>query len=611
MLLIPIKPGQNDMSEVTKYNNSNHLNGTTFEGLGIELKNKQTGQIKTTCPECSDNRKNKKDRCLAVNIDTGLYHCHHCGWTGTTNNGGAYTDPKDYIESQRSISRQTLDKYHVTFSGSDINFNFYQNGKLHNTKVRSKDKKFRFTQSGKEQIPFNLDVINNSTELHITEGEIDCLSLIECGYTNTVSLPTGAKSLKWFETHTDELNHVEKFIICTDGDRPGIEARDKLLHILGEDRSFYVSYPKGLKDINEILTRMGANEVKRTIENAIPGNQIKKYLLEDSVTLDEVIESGKELFSIVNGIDRIPIARTGNFSLIKGKAKGRKTFFLTKLISIAVRNVSSGGITANVDGTIYCFDTEQERRDTQKVLQRICYLNSLEVMPDNLKVVNLRKRSTQERIKIIEDVIYNTPNLELVVIDGIRDLIKNINDPAESTEIVGKLLKWTGEKDIHIMTVLHENKSDGNSRGHIGTELDNKAETVISVNKDEKAGHLSIVSPVLTRGKDFEPFAISVRSDNGIDIPIIMDDYTPIKTSSNKSVIPHAYSPEQHEKALDYIFKNNALMWGDLIASTKNAWSKQGIVFGDNKARQFIQYWLDEEMIFKNENTKEYNNIPF
>ena len=49
--------------------------------IGIHT-NKTTGNIKTKCPKCSHNRRNKTDLCLSVNLDEGLYNCHHCGWNG-------------------------------------------------------------------------------------------------------------------------------------------------------------------------------------------------------------------------------------------------------------------------------------------------------------------------------------------------------------------------------------------------------------------------------------------------------------------------------------------------------------------------------------------------
>ena len=53
----------------------------SFEEVGIYLRN-TSGQEKTKCPECSPNRRKKADPCLSVNIDEGIWNCHHCGWKG-------------------------------------------------------------------------------------------------------------------------------------------------------------------------------------------------------------------------------------------------------------------------------------------------------------------------------------------------------------------------------------------------------------------------------------------------------------------------------------------------------------------------------------------------
>lgn len=61
-----------------------------LENLGIHVRDR-TGEQRTTCPQCSPNRKKKKDRCLAVRIDNdgARYYCHHCGW-----NGGVFADER-------------------------------------------------------------------------------------------------------------------------------------------------------------------------------------------------------------------------------------------------------------------------------------------------------------------------------------------------------------------------------------------------------------------------------------------------------------------------------------------------------------------------------------
>ena len=75
----------------------------------------------------------------------------------------------------------------------------------------------------------------------------------------------------------------------------------------------------------------------------------------------------------------------------------------------------------------------------------------------------------------------------------------DINSSTEATKLVGDLMQWTGEQNIHIQTVLHLNKGDDNARGHIGTELNNKAESVLLIARDNADADRSIVSPAFAR----------------------------------------------------------------------------------------------------------------
>ena len=44
----------------------------TFKDFNIDVGNKTTGKIKTQCPKCSHTRKNKRDKCLSVDLDKGF-----------------------------------------------------------------------------------------------------------------------------------------------------------------------------------------------------------------------------------------------------------------------------------------------------------------------------------------------------------------------------------------------------------------------------------------------------------------------------------------------------------------------------------------------------------
>src|SRR5690242_9223501 len=98
-----------------------------LENLGIDLKRKRTGSIKTTCPSCSETRCNKKDPCLSVNIDEGIYNCHHCDFRGRVfeKRTREYVKPAGrleklggkaltWFEAERKISNNTLLALKVT-----------------------------------------------------------------------------------------------------------------------------------------------------------------------------------------------------------------------------------------------------------------------------------------------------------------------------------------------------------------------------------------------------------------------------------------------------------------------------------------------------------------
>ena len=70
--------------------------------------------------------------------------------------------------------------------------------------------------------------IDPSKPLVITEGEPDCMSVIEAGYTNAVSVPNGCNSMKWIEQCWDWLEQFQKIIVWGDGDEPGIKARNEI-----------------------------------------------------------------------------------------------------------------------------------------------------------------------------------------------------------------------------------------------------------------------------------------------------------------------------------------------------------------------------------------------
>ena len=341
------------------------------------------------------------------------------------------------------------------------------------------------------------------------------------------------------------------------------------------------------KGLNTTDTETKSEEQKR-LENIA---RLQGFLADARVSPTEEIKPPIIALEIKNSDGSFSIWGTcGNFSAIIGKAKSRKSF----LTNIALSAATKGGevlglIKSNIlhKPGVACFDTEQSKYHVQLAVRRVCDQTGISE-PENLHVFGLRKYTPAERLEIIEFFIYNNPGIGLIVIDGIKDLITSINDEEQATMIVSKLLKWTEEMDTHIITVLHQNKSDSNARGHIGTELVNKAETVLSVTKAEGDTEISLVEPEQCRNREPEGFAFEVIDG----LPVLASNVamrTETKTSRIDvadiedfeiyKVLMHAFSFEDK-----YGYKN---LETQLKLSFKSELEKK---MGDNKLREIIKH---------------------
>ena len=189
---------------------------------------------------------------------------------------------------------------------------------------------------------------------------------------------------------------------------------------------------------------------------------------------------------VVLRVDEAIIGTLGNFSVSTGKAKAKKTFNVCALVAAALINGQVLEYRASFPESkrdILYFDAEQSPYHGQLVMQRILSLAGLPLdqEPEHLKFSHLRAiADPNQRRALIRYAIYNSPNLGLVIIDGIRDLMHDINNSSEATKLVGDLMQWTGEKNIHIQTVLHLNKGDDNARGHIGNRTQQQSQKRIA-----------------------------------------------------------------------------------------------------------------------------------
>lgn len=260
--------------------------------------------------------------------------------------------------------------------------------------------------------------------------------------------------------------------------------------------------------------------------------EIKNSILDKRrITPADNIVKDQAILYFKSDYEYTEIMTKGNISTLIGRAKGRKSFFVQLLMSV-MKGKQEEQFRAMVPGKVVLFDTEQAQYHIWKATKRIEEMTGR--WPKDIEVFGLRPDNTADRVNLIESYIYQQEP-EVVFIDGIRDLITDINDATQATEIVGKLMKWSYEKKCHICCVLHQNKADDNARGHIGTEIVNKSETVISINKISSNTVYSEVKSVYTRGPEVKEFQFSI--ENGL--PIVKHDAV--------KAYERQYEPEKEE----------------------------------------------------------------
>ena len=248
---------------------------------------------RVACPYCSAERRksNQKDMTLTRKLDGAVvFHCHHCQTNGSVQPQqerilSAVPNPtivSNKLQDQhyawlatRGISHQTADKMKLFAAekyfgklgktADAIGFPYYRNGALVAAKYRSFPEKDFTQDSGGAHDFFGIDLIQKDQPLIIVEGEIDCLSLMELGYENVVSVPSGApikvadgkvlpsedKKFAYVWNAREILDAVPYIILATDQDSAGQALAEELARRIGKEKCRLAKFEK--KDLNEVM----------------------------------------------------------------------------------------------------------------------------------------------------------------------------------------------------------------------------------------------------------------------------------------------------------------------------------------------------------------------
>jgi len=279
----------------------------------------------------------------------------------------------------------------------------------------------------------------------------------------------------------------------------------------------------------------------------------------------------------------IPCFARGELVAVTGKAKSGKTYLNSILMaaagcqnpSLESERVSELGNEGHFLGLrrmqgsplkVLWIDTEQSEDSTHEILRdRIGRLIGQDPAEDHYFVFNLRQINWQDREIMIESAIY-VYEPDLVIFDGIRDVVGDINNYEEAQKIIGRLLAIASDRRTCIVCVLHQNKAieDKTLRGALGTELQNKSFETYECAKDTET-HVFTIRQIATRKYDLPNILQFILTPEGLPIPYVNTDSKPSSSASDESTKfnPTYLAPDgkfDKPKLFGYILQNGKRM---------------------------------------------------
>jgi len=340
----------------------------------------QTARV--VCPFCTPERRKQKSKDMTLTRKPDgavVYFCHHC-----LENGSVQPQKQEitlsavpskvitsnkleerhyaYLQS-RGISKVTADKMGLFaadkwFARLDkksdaIGFPYYRDGALVSAKYRSFPEKDFTQDSGGAHDFFALDKVEKGKPLIIVEGEIDCLTLIEAGVENVVSVPSGApikvadgkvlpsedKRFSYVWNAREIIDAAPYIVLATDQDAPGQALAEELARRIGKEKCRIAKFNK--KDLNEVFlsdddpTRTPGEIIADIIADAHP--YPIAGLTDPSAYADRLNDlyakgTGKGFSTGYSSVDTIYTVAPGQLTVVTGYPSSGKSNFVDQLM---------------------------------------------------------------------------------------------------------------------------------------------------------------------------------------------------------------------------------------------------------------------------------------
>jgi hypothetical protein len=190
-------------------------------------------------------------------------------------------------------------------------------------------------------------------------------------------------------------------------------------------------------------------------------------------------------------IGEASIATAGNLIVLQAQSKAGKSAFLGAMLAAAMHPEAAEDMTLGIRSSGACgkaiihFDTEQSRHDHHVLVERSLTRSGLDIEPHFLRSYCVTDLGIGERLAAMRAELGRAGRVFALLLDGVADFVHDPNDPAEAFALVAELHRLAIQHDCAIICVLHENPGalTGKTRGHLGSQLERKAETNLRMEK--------------------------------------------------------------------------------------------------------------------------------